>query len=386
MISVAVRCRWTVNVRVVTTRDEARLALAVTALGALVLALVLASELVLVLASDHGGSHAFRPGPERWVFASVGAAMALAGLGPWLAWPRRRGHPARLVCGEGFIRAGATNIEATEVTGLSLAHAARGHSVAVTWDARGARGGDGKKRVFFEVERGSDAQRILETLGVARGAPIGMVATPPSRALAIPQAIVSVVALVCGALYFYATLGPEVVGLSYLKPVAGLAGIGVAQLALALLVLRRVLRRQAVALGRGGAWDVHAALHAEVTATPAGVDGVDGDARAGTLARGDETVGAWLQRVDALPSEQHAYRGDALKKDVLWDVLADAAARPDERMAAARVLMRRHGEGEQALVRVVDEPAVRMRVEAALEDPEDAERRIESLGPLFRAR
>ena len=45
-------------------------------------------------------------------------------------------------------------------------------------------------------------------------------------------------------------------------------------------------------------------------------------------------------------------------------------------MAAARVLRRRYGEERGALV----------RIDAALDEHDDAERRIERLGPLFRAR
>ena len=64
------------------------------------------------------------------------------------------------------------------------------------------------------------------------------------------------------------------------------------------------------------------------------------------------------------------------KRDVLWEALADAAAPVDTRMAAARVLRRRYGEERGALV----------RIDAALDEHDDAERRIERLGPLFRAR
>ena len=104
------------------------------------------------------------------------------------------------------------------------------------------------------------------------------------------------------------------------------------------------------------------------------------------LGRGDEQVGAWLARLDAIPNEQHAYRGDAMRKDVLWETLGDGAAPVDARMAAARVLQRRYGEEAPALVRVVSDDEVRVRVEAALEEHDEAEEHIERLGPLFRAR
>jgi len=76
-----------------------------------------------------------------------------------------------------------------------------------------------------------------------------------------------------------------------------------------------------------------------------------------------------------------------LKKDVLWETLGDDGAPVDARMAAARVLRRRHGEEARALVRVVDDHDVRARVAAALEDQhEEVEEHLERLGPLFRAR
>jgi hypothetical protein len=154
-----------------------------------------------------------------------------------------------------------------------------------------------------------------------------------------------------------------------------------------------------MALRRRGAWDAHVALHhdarmtAEATvAAETAADGATGEerdeapVRIGHLVRGDEGVGAWLARLDAIPTEQHAYRGDAMKKDVLWETLGDAGASVDTRMGAARLLRRRYGAEEGALVRVVEDPDVRVRVEAALEDHDDAERAIETLGPLFRAR
>ena len=78
--------------------------------------------------------------------------------------------------------------------------------------------------------------------------------------------------------------------------------------------------------------------------------------------------------------------GDALTTDVLWEMLGDAGAPVDARMAAARLLQRRYGEAEQALVRVVEDRDVRVRVEAALEEHDEAEEHLERLGPLFRAR
>jgi hypothetical protein len=161
--------------------------------------------------------------------------------------------------------------------------------------------------------------------------------------------------------------------------------------------VRHLVPGQAVAIARG-TWDAHVALHRANAAAHAATATDERDerderpaeeapVRVGHLGRGDEPVGAWLARIDSLPTEQHAYRGDAMKKDVLWETLSDKAAPVDTRMAAARVLRKRYEEDDVALVRVVDDPDVRVRVEAALDDElEDAEHRIEALGPLFRAR
>jgi hypothetical protein len=79
-----------------------------------------------------------------------------------------------------------------------------------------------------------------------------------------------------------------------------------------------------------------------------------------------------------------AYR--ALPRDVLLGVLVDEEAAPEARMGAARVLRRKYGE-PASIVRVVVDPEVRVRVEAAADgEIEEAEEKIERLGPLFRAR
>ena len=204
--------------------------------------------------------------------------------------------------------------------------------------------------------------------------------------LALPQAVVSLTALAFAQLYYIAATK----GLSFLhihadsKALFGIGGVAATQLALLVLFVRWLGKSHAVAL-RNGAWDAHVALHraqSEKIAAPQG----DAPARVFRLTRGDEGVGDWLARLDAMPTEGHAYRGDAMKKDVLWETLGDAGASVDARMGAARVLRRRYGEEERALVRIVDDPDVRVRVEAALEEHDDAEKHLETLGPLFRAR
>ena len=358
--------------RVVTKRDDARLASFVSAAAAVFL--------LLVLADDAFRLALFRP-PVSAMFLTIAVAMAVAGVGPWLAWSRRSGRAVQIRCANGVLKAGRLRITAGDVRAVSVAHAARGSSVAVE---------HGKRVTFFEVERAEDAARIAETLAAGRAPTSEVVVVWSPRAFAIIQMVVSAAAVIAAPLYYLAATHGSFSSdiLPDQKALCGLIGVVSAELSFLFLVIRQIWPNQAVALGGRSAWEVHASLHRERAAAQAEVQPASAGehVRIGGLGRGDEDVGAWLARIDAIPTEQHAYRGDALKKDVLWDALGDATAAVDTRMAAARVLRRRYGEEEGALVRVVDDPDVRLRVEAALEEHDDAERRIESLGPLFRAR
>jgi hypothetical protein len=162
----------------------------------------------------------------------------------------------------------------------------------------------------------------------------------------------------------------------------GLLGAAFAAVAFVLLAIRCVARGQAVAPGRGE-WDAHVAIHIEPHASS-----IESEATTATaaLVRGDESVEAWLARVDGLPALESAYRAGALDKQSLWETLRDGEARPDARMAAARLLRRRFHEAPDALVRVADDVELRDRIEAAADDEDEAPRRLERLGPLFRAR
>jgi hypothetical protein len=367
--------------RVVAKRDDARVASFVTASAAIFLLLVLADDAL------HLGL--FRAPTDR-MYLTVAVAMAVAAVGPWLAWSSRSGRAVRLRCSNGLVAAGPLRIAAGQVAAISIAQAARGWSVAVK------HGKHGKRVAFFEVERAEDAQRLAEILAPGPGQRQGaaVVLLPRSRALAVIQMLVTVAALVAAPLYYLAAMGVDVAAGTRGVPKAlfGLAGVVAAELSFMSLILRQLWPNQALAAGARSRWEAHAAIHRERARVieegsseepaPATIEKV----RIGGLERGDEDVGTWLTRIDAIPTEQHAYRGDALKKDVLWEALGDAGAPLDTRMAAARVLRRRYGEEEGALVRVVADADVRLRIEAALDEHDDAERRLERLGPLFRAR
>lgn len=371
--------------RVVRKRDEPRLALAATAASALGLAAVVLDDLL--------GASLFRP-PDVGVYGAVALLISVGGIGPWLAW-HSRGQTRVVTCEPGVVRAGDLTVQAGEVTALRIAIARRGRSVAV---ARGT------SVVFLEVEHADEAQRIATALNVPM-TPFGALdLRPPVRWARTLQLLVAIFALACGPLYFLATRGFDpVVGISG-KAIFGIGGVAAAWLSLVILATRRFAPGGALAVGQG-IWDAHVALH-RAHAERAEVDAVrseeekranaceeaEASARAepirvANLGRGRERAAAWLARLDALPSESHAYRGDALSKDVLWETLGDDGAPVDARMAAARLLRRRHGEEERALVRVVDDHDVRARVVAALEEQhEDAEEQLRRLGPLFHAR
>lgn len=371
--------------RVVRKRDEPRLALAITAASALGLAAVLVDDLL--------GVPLFRP-LDFGVYGGVALLISFGGIGPWLAW-NSRGQTMTVTCEPGVLRAGDLTIHAGEVTALRIAEAMRGHSVAI---ARGS------SVVFLEVERADEAQRIGGALNLPV-TPFGELdLQPPARWAKKLQLLVAVFALACGPIYFLATRGRDPVAGISARAVFGMGGVVAAWLSFLILAARRLAPGRALAVGHG-AWDAHMALQL-AHARWAEVDAVRSDdakraqareeaeasARAApilvaNLQRRDERVGAWLARLDALPLESHAYRGDALKKDVLWETLGDDGAGVDARMGAARLLRLRYGEQERALVRVVEDRDVRARVVAALEEQhEEAEEQLQRLGPLFRAR
>ena len=360
--------------RVVTRRDDARLAM--------VLSVASSSFLGLAVAEDVLHQRMLRGAPGDDLYAMVVAtAITVAGLAPLLVWPREQGEPRSLELLERAVRVGKIRIEAEAVTALSVSRGNVGVSVAVAHGERGL--------TFFEVERAKDAARIAATLGVATP-PRGRIAPKVQRRLLVGcQAVLGGLALFLGPLSFFAATSSERSSMDA-KAMFGIGGVVCAVLATAVLVARRLLPDQAGARGRSSAWDAHVALHHradEITsvdevAPPEALE----PAPTYNLERGNEAVRVWLARLDALPTAQHAYRGDALGKETLWQTLEDAGASVDARMAAARVLSRRFGEEERALVRVVGDPDVRARVEAVLENQEDAERRIVTLGPMFRAR
>jgi len=369
-----------VRARVVSRREEARVALVVTTFAASVLALVLLDDIVKLR---------FLPGPGGFVYAFVAGMIALAGLGPWLAWTRR-GDLIKVALSPGRVVAGDVVLTTDDVKGIAVARGARGRSVAITHGPQG-------RVTFLEVEHEDEAEEIMRALGQERAPSATLPLQKHGRLLAIWQAMLTWACVVCGPLYWLAATGDHAsFGASDGKAVFGITGVCAAIASALLLAIRQVMRGQAVAIRRG-AYDAHVALHQDAPVPSAEEKAKDAEkeeqasapkTHARTLARGDEPVRVWLARLDALPHDGgHAYRGDAMKRDMLWETLSDDDAPLETRMGAARLLARRHGEEQKALVRVAEDPDVRVRIQAALEEEEEvAEERIERLGPLFRAR
>jgi hypothetical protein len=251
---------------------------------------------------------------------------------------------------------------------VHVAKGARGLSIAIA---------HGKATTFVEVEREEDAARIVSSL------PSGDVElVRRKRSLAtLTRALFTAVTFAATVAYYGGVEGWQAV---WASKATGIAGVVAIVLSFVVLAAQAMGKRKAIGIARG-AWDAHVALHENGAIEIATHREPEGAAAA--LARGDEPIDAWLSRVRSIPANEGAYRGDAMKRDVLWDKLGDDHAPPDVRMAAARVLRIRYEEDGEKLRAAVSDRDVRMRVAAAIEDDDEvAADRIESLGPLFRAR
>lgn len=348
-------------VRVVTKRDAGRLPLVLTGGSVLALLSFLVDDLFFHLL----------PPPITLDYALVGVAMLLAAIGPWLARPTSSRLSA-LRLEPGALVIGKRRISADDVEAVSIAEAHRGTSVGLRL-RRGV--------VFLEVERVADAQRVIDALGKT---PEALGSLPKAHGgwgeVAIAQGTISVTTLIFALLYQAATTMPDA---PFGSKALGIPGVVFAVLSLLVLVVR-VMSGSRLSLAKDCALEAHARLHAG--------NGVEGEApgarafEADPLVRRDEPTAAWLARLDAAASQKSAYRGDVPARDALVATLTDEAAQVDARMAAARLLKRRHGSTDEELVRVVVDPLVRVRVEAALDDDDDAAERIDQLGPVFQVR
>ena len=304
-------------------------------------------------------------------YLQVGIALSLWNLGPLLA-----GRPAPRLTS----LAGAAALVPNDVERhVAIARAERGYSVAVSWP-------DGA--LFFEVDSETEARALVRRIEPVSGR-VQIRVRPNILRFAI--AVVSVIGLVASIAYAI------VVGVidddPFYRTLLGLPSIIAALLGSLLFVISQFMRH-AVEVGSdatiGGAASAHLKAHER-----AQIDGrlrVDAsisaeseiaEPRFRVLVRGAETAAEWLSRVDALGAAGEGYRGDAPTREELRAVVADANASFDMRLAAARVLVRRH-EGDPAeLASHVEDELVPYMFDVVRED---AAAKLESRGPLFRAK
>ena len=350
--------------RLVAARESNRAAVFLTALAATGLLAIAVDDKV-----GFGHLLPFEPGsPVALVLLAT--LYGLAAVGPWLraSAPRPR---VTVRCGEGVVRVGARAVLAREVAFVSVAPAAHGASVALVL-------GRGFAPVFLEVASVAEAEEIARALG----APATAATLPPAapaRGVRVIAAAITAVSAWTGCLALLAVTT---------SAFGSLHGVGLVNVALAPFAAAFAAIPRLRAPDGETAFDAHLALHARAAGERAEAPEPRAEAAgaAALLARRDEATSAWLARLDALPREGSAYRGDVLGPEALRAVVADDTATPDARAGAARLLATRHGETAPSLVRVVTDPDVLLRVEAATNvDAEDAVEELERLGPLFRA-
>lgn len=308
--------------------------------------------------------------------------MLLWLAGPWLLFRARERVVDAVARPDGLEVAGVGLTP--RGTAVSVARATRGYSLALA-----ARDG----LVFLEVEHLAEARRLLRALGAPWPGQGVLERRVPRLDLRFASGSASGVGI-ASALGYLLTLdtpGHENGLLAIALFMAILASLG--------FVLdprmRRRVRWSAEADVVEGAEGVtfgkspverHTALHVasrlgatEEEASPA--------ARVRVLSRGEETTREWLARVDAIATRSDgAYREGTPGRDELELLLDDESGPADARLAAARVLARRHGEDASRL-RARFEPDLAARLDAVLrEDPTSAAEELDARGPDFAAR
>lgn len=317
-------------------------------------------------------------GSERYLV--VGLSLALWALGPMLGW-RRRPQVAQATVSAQGLRVG--DVLVPPGAAAQLAKGRRGASVALGWGA-----GDG---AMFEVASMSDARALLAKAHAVEGRPVALKLRYDK--LRWLTSLVGGLGVMCGIGYAV-TVG--VMHQTDLKGTFGLPGLCLA-VAASFLFLIAQLARQTVVVGAPGSGDAttgivarHLELHsrhqlmnqAELAAdATSGLDAAPPRVR--VMVRENEPTHAWLARIDGTGAAGEGYRGLAPSREELSSVLADGTARADLRLAAARVLVRQHGEKPETVVLAMD-AQLRGYARLALdEDAEQAAERMDALGPLF---
>ncbi len=316
----------------------------------------------------------------RYLF--VGLTLALWGGGGMLAW-RPRAQIVLPTLTDAGVQVGT--IVVPWGAAAQIAKGRRGASVAFGW-------GDGEG-AFFEVAGMEDARALVAMAGADEGRAVALrLRFDKLRGL---TAVLGGVAAMCGLGYAVAV---GILGDSGSKGTFGLPGL-VFAIAATFLYLIAQLARQTVVVGApasadgvAGAIGRHLDLHAKdaghrATRGPAhGDDANDGTPpRVRIMLRENEPTRAWLARIDGAADGGEGYRGLAPSREDLDAVLSDVVARPDLRLAAARVLVRRHGAGRDQVLAKLDSQLSTYGRLVVDDDLDRAADDMDRLGPIFMA-
>jgi hypothetical protein len=316
---------------------------------------------------------------DEFKYVLVGVTLAIWGAGPMLAWRPRSllrvatRTAAGLQVGTLTVPWGAT---------AQIANGRRGASVALGFGR-----GEG---AFFEVASMQDARTLVSMAQADETRPVAL--RVRFDTLRRVTAVLGFIAMSCGLGY------AVVVGLlhdSGGKGTYGLSGLCFAVAASFLYLIAQLARRNVVvgmpgsAEGATGAVRTHLTLHVEaaqgiVQPHARGVDANDGTPpRVRIMLREDEPTRTWLARIDGAAGGGEGYRGFSASREELSSVLTDRTARPDLRLAAARVLVRRHGESTESVTASLDTQLEKYGRVVALEDADRAAEELDRLGPIF---
>lgn len=263
-------------------------------------------------------------------------------------------------------------------TGLSVAADGTGFSVAV------AHGDDAR---ILQVDSLEDARRVATEVKARFPAQGDIRLTLPRQSPFLAVAMFSLVALVLAALVpmFQSFHG----GLEALA----LLSVPIVVL-LAMLVVLRVRQPLKLHWGAAGNASLPRSLDrspierqvAKHMANRLTSDPAPPRIRVDLFGRGDDTVAAWLARLDAMPSGS-GYRGEGASRELLYETVNDPNAAIDVRLAAGRLLRVREREERARIVEEVKDEEVRARLEAVtLDDAAEAEAALDAVGPMFRTR
>ena len=364
--------RRTVRARVIPTKERTGLGWLVGTLGGAGLLYV-----IFGLSWSHDG--------QRLLF---GLGLATWALGAALAY-RPRVRVVDVTDAADALHAGAVKVP--RGAPARIADGVRGVSVAM---------GCGKGDVaFFEVDSAEDAAALVAMAAAVVGEPVVYrMGFDRFRGTARLLGLIGAAA----GLAYGVTVG--LLSYSEYKTMFGLTALFAASVATLFYLIAEFAWRDVVigapgpSTGVTGAIGRHLVLHrrdeesraeagkkrVDVAAGARTFTGVEGRVR--VMARGDETVRAWLARVDVAGAQDEGYRSDAPTREELHALLGDATAATDLRLAAARVLVRRYRESPESVCAGIERDLVPYVRSITGEELEPAAEALDSLGPAFRAR